>query len=411
VDGDLVTQKGALSVTNPDGTAKPEVVQGYHHDLGAGGFLKQRSSLVPLGAYVMQWQSDYVELMKLFAKVADGYHANFPAKSSFTLDFEYKKLEPGVLQVKQVREVPVNSSTNNSPAFLVHEPNQYQVFQGEAADVFSNHRLKSFWAFHTRNTRLSRSNLVESLYASIQTEFIEGGQTNRLTGPPAAFPNGSHSVQAEYVVDGWTTGSGAGQRDFQLRTRVVEEVQATQAPVLTLADLRLELLADYASPQPALEWDIDGPKPILTRKHAVVLEPRRGLISTNFLQRRVATAGGIRITTEFYWPSNPGKGIIEKTAPLAQWKETRIEGLTTQAIVLRGEYSQTYRPGHHNFSEEFIFEPALEGGLPASVLNELQAASVQLIYILFNFEDARVLILGPDGKFRTLTAEAPAGKP
>jgi len=49
-DGDLVTQKGAVSVTNPDGTARPEVVQGYHHDFGAGGFLNQRSSLVPLGA-------------------------------------------------------------------------------------------------------------------------------------------------------------------------------------------------------------------------------------------------------------------------------------------------------------------------------------------------------------------------
>jgi hypothetical protein len=137
VDGDLVTQKGAVSVTNPDGTARPEVVQGYHHNFGVGGFLKQRSSLVPLGAYVMDWKDDYVALMNLFAKVADGYHAYFTNKTSFTLDFEYKKLVPGVLDVKQVREVPVINPTNMLPAFLVHETNSFWVMQGEAADVFS----------------------------------------------------------------------------------------------------------------------------------------------------------------------------------------------------------------------------------------------------------------------------------
>jgi hypothetical protein len=411
VDGDLVTQKGAVSVTNPDGTARPEVVQGYHHNFGVGGFLKQRSSLVPLGAYVMDWKDDYVALMNLFAKVADGYHAYFTNKTSFTLDFEYKKLVPGVLDVKQVREVPVINPTNMLPAFLVHETNSFWVMQGEAADVFSNHRLKSFWAFRTRNTKLTETNLVTSLFADLQAEFLESGTKTQLAGAPASFPNASHRVDGEYVIDAWTSGTGAEQRTFELKTIVPREIPASEPPVFTLPDLRLELVAEYATPQPALEWDMDGLKQVMVKSHAVVLEPRRVLTSTNHLQKRVASsADGMTVHTEFYWPAPPGRGIGDKTAPLVQWKETKIEGLTTQPITLRGEYSQTYRPGHHNFSEEFIFEPALEEGLSAELLAELQAANVQLIHVQFNFEEAQIRILGLDGNFRALSM-SDGGKP
>src|SRR5262249_12130547 len=54
MSGDLVTQVGAESVTNPDGTSSPEVVNGEHYgsDWGIELDLKQRSSRTPFGAYV-----------------------------------------------------------------------------------------------------------------------------------------------------------------------------------------------------------------------------------------------------------------------------------------------------------------------------------------------------------------------
>ena len=385
-DGDLVTQKGAVSVTNPDGSARPEVVQGYHHSQGAGGFLKQRSSLVPLGAYVLNWNSEYIELMNLFAKVADGFHQYFPNKKDFTLDFEYKKVAPGVLDIKQVREIPVNTSTTPLPAYLVHETNRYAVFQGEAADVFSNHRLKSFWGFHTKNIKLVQSNLVAGLFSSIETDYLEGRQTNRLSGAPASFPNASHSVEEEFVIDRWTLGSGPDRRDFELRTQIKRQVPPQQSPVFNLADLRLELVVSYATPQPALEWGFDGQKPVTVSRHSVVLAPPRVLTARSPLQERTAIAGNVKVRTSFFWPAPPDRGIGDKTAPLGRWKETVIEGLTAQPITLRGEFSQTYRPGHHNFSEEFIFEPALEEGISATVLAELEAANVRFIHLLVNFD-------------------------
>lgn len=403
INGDLVTQKGAASVTNPDGTARPEVVSGYHHAAGAGGFLKQRSSLVPLGAYVMEWNTNYVELMNLFARVADGYHAYFPKKKTFTLDFEYKKLVPGVLDVKQVREVPVSISTNSLPAFLIHEDNQYVVFQGEAADVFSNHRLKSFWTFHARNIQLNQTNLWTSLFANIEGDYLDGKQTAHVAGSPAALPNASHAVEEDLAIDRWTVGTGTNRRDFELRTAIRREAAATQAPVFTLRDFGVELTVKYASAQPILQQDFNGMRATNVTIHSVVLEPRRPLANTNYLQQRTFTAKSLKIQSAFYWPAPPSKGIGYKTAPLALWKETTVAGLTPEPLILRGEYSQTYRPGHHNFSEEFIFEPALEPGVSPVVLNQLQAANIQFIHVLWNFDDKpQISILGLDGKFRFL---------
>src|SRR5688572_29534370 len=136
-EGDLVSQLGAESVTNPDGSAVPEVI-------GVSGIgatldltLTRRSSRVPLGDYVMDWEADYRGVMDLLKAVGSRYGAEFPAKSEYYLDFEYKKDVHLGLVVKQVREVPAPSTTNKVSAVLINEPTIYSVAQKEAADVFS----------------------------------------------------------------------------------------------------------------------------------------------------------------------------------------------------------------------------------------------------------------------------------
>ena len=68
----------------------------------------------------------------------------------------------------------------------------------------------------------------------------------------------------------------------------------------------------------------------------------------------------------------------------------------------RRYYSQTYRPGHHNFTEEFIFEPRLEPGLPASTLAELNAANIQFLYVDLGFVTPVIYLVGLDQKMRRL---------
>jgi len=95
----------------------------------------------------------------------------------------------------------------------------------------------------------------------------------------------------------------------------------------------------------------------------------------------------VTVDTTYYWP-RPTRGIVAGyTAPLIHFVETRLTGLTTNVIVLRDYYSQTYRPGHHNFSEEFIFEPRLEPGLSPSTLAELNASNIQFLHVHWHGEN------------------------
>ncbi|MGZ8899550.1 MAG: PEP/pyruvate-binding domain-containing protein, partial [Limisphaerales bacterium] len=105
-EGRMVTQKGAVSVTNPDGTALPEVVQISKFAGTTYPSIQQWSSLVPFGATVLTWDAEYKAFADLFSKAAVAFHGYYTNKTRYTLDFEYKKLVPGELHVKQVREIP-----------------------------------------------------------------------------------------------------------------------------------------------------------------------------------------------------------------------------------------------------------------------------------------------------------------
>jgi hypothetical protein len=72
------------------------------------------------------------------------------------------------------------------------------------------------------------------------------------------------------------------------------------------------------------------------------------------------------------------------TGPLKRWDRTLIEGLTAEPIVLRGYYSQTFRPEHHNIIEHFLFEPRLEPGLSDAVLTQLNTMGVRFIHLILD---------------------------
>jgi hypothetical protein len=126
--------------------------------------------------------------------------------------------------------------------------------------------------------------------------------------------------------------------------------------------------------------------------------PQEGSI----LKVRERTKGGVTLRTEFFWPPNPTGPTAGYTAPLEKWKQTTISGLTTEPIVISGYYSGTYRPGHHNFTEEFVFEPTLEEGIAAGQVTELDAADVRQIYWFESGSQTHAVIklIGLDGRVR-----------
>ena len=89
------------------------------------------------------------------------------------------------------------------------------------------------------------------------------------------------------------------------------------------------------------------------------------------------------------------------TSPLVKWEETTITGLISQPISLHGYFSQTYKPGHHNFEAEYIFEPGLEDGLSEAILAELADKDIRLVYVPFG-RNGGFKVMGEDGRMRDL---------
>jgi hypothetical protein len=204
------------------------------------------------------------------------------------------------------------------------------------------------------------------------------------------------------LTNRWSIGDGCDHRAYELETYVTYSPTTAQSPVRTLNDLTsygwLSLRIDFAEPQLA----IDGLGNLTSFTNArLSLRPRPAATGTGLRHERRFSAGPVQIQSVFYW-WEPSEGTIIQTFELERWEETTITGLTAEPIVLRGYYSQTYGPSHHNFGEEFVFEPRLEPGLSVDQRNELEAANIRLVYVAGSWLDDlwRVFILGSDGQVR-----------
>ncbi|HPB31411.1 MAG TPA: PEP/pyruvate-binding domain-containing protein, partial [Candidatus Sumerlaeota bacterium] len=404
----LVSQAGAISVTNPRDNSIPEEVNVYYSSFGPSMYfsLIRASNRVVLGDTVLEWELEYKNLASLLV-LAGKQFQKVTGRADYMLDFEYKKTAPGNhLEVKQIREVPRPGQTPSITPFLISYPEEFCVFQGEYGNVFSNHRLKSRWRFHLNSCHVTESDLSDLLYSGIRMEYNANGWVGVLDGQPSTWLEAAHSVawipdQGTYnVMDGWTMNGLGNKRRYEIHVNNLRaKVSPSESPLYFLRDV-WDFTCSVTHEKPVKIWGFDentgSPGLILTNTEDVLLQscpvPRPG----DVLQvRSYDGARGVSIQVHFYWPA--AENMVIKTLPLARWEETTIQGFTTDPIVLRGYYSQTYRPGHHNFSEDFLFEPELEPGLPSSIRRELRAADIRLIHLIHNqYSESQVLTYGFD---------------
>ena len=393
---ELVTQLGAVSVSNPDGGATPEVVEGNLYQNHSYLDTRKRSSLVPLGGNVMVWNGDYQALLALIDKAVAGY-VQMTGKPSLSLDLEYKKVRSGHLEIKQIREIPRPKAGTMITAFLLNEPARYWIEQGEMGDVFGIHRLKGRLRLETSNLRLATTNLTRSFYRAAEMEFVSGTNTVTLSGGFGAWPEASFSFNAGVANDSWTVAIEKESRRYRLQTTVTREVDSTANPVFTQRDFAKYLTVDYTTPQPVLAYEGPG----TSTNDAARLAPEQAITSKSLLQSRsTKSKSGWGLDTSFYWPEMPRGPTAGYTAPLIGWVETRITGVTSEPIILKGYYSQTYHPGHHNFFEQFLFEPQLEPGMAASQLAELASQNIRFIAVELWQGTMNGWFVGFDGEFR-----------
>lgn len=400
----LVTQLGAASVTNPEGGALPEIVRLTTFESSTYLESVSGSTLVPLGDHVMEWEDDYLTLAALLDKVEERFRQVHPGKSSFMLDYEYKKMKPGKLVVKQVREVALPDTNPSLTPFLINDPRELCTFQGEYGDVFANHRLKTRMNLSTKSEFLTPAALGSTLFADTSASFVSGGLVKTLSGSPASWPGAAHELAGGVAKDLFKDGAGAEERTFTIAASPVPELlPPSLGPLVALRDFEVSLQVDYATPVTVLEWDgttiTRSSETVSLGRCPVEGPPAEGAL---LVQRSFTAPSGVTIETSFYWPPPPTGITAGYTAPLYQWVETRIEGLTQSPIVLQGYYAQTYRPHHHNFAEDFIFEPRLEDGIPPAIIGELEASGIRMIHVSASVGDRidpKISTVDPMGQF------------
>jgi hypothetical protein len=399
---DLVTQLGAVSVTNPEGSARPETVRIERYE--TSDFLQtvEWSSLVVLGEHVLTWETDYRALMSELNSVADEYARVTGRAPPFSLDFEYKKIEGSGLSLRQVRPLPTPDTTEDVTPYLVGEPTTLCVFPGEISDVFAMHRSKAQVALETGHGLLTASKLSARLYAALGVEYLGASGPLELSGDPALFPSAMHGYADGTVTDAWSASGGT----WTLNTTVPQAMARNASPVIVPSDFGFDLSVRWSQPVPYLDW-LEGPQ---TRTEdsirlwsscpgTSVLEP-----GSMRVEKSYAGPAGLAVATAYWFPPPPRGPTAGYTAPIVKWEETTITGLASTPIVLRGYYSQTHRPAHHNFGGDYIFEPRLEAGIDPAVIQELEELDIRYLVVvdIDSPTDNRFWVAGLDGSLRRL---------
>jgi hypothetical protein len=389
----LVTQDGASSVTNPEPGAIPEEVE-VEIDTDTDGWVItptviEYSNLVPLGQTVMDFPTDYEDLTVLLLDVAAEYELA-TGVTAYTLEYEYKKVSPGGpaipaggLAVKQVRRIPELDDTPMTP-FLINEPVTYCTFQGEYGNVYSNHRLRSRITLDTYNMWMTAENLDNGIYEEASLEYAEGCQLLHYSGPFAEWPIATHSFSVDTSVHGWEFPFLQNPRVYTLTT---DGIPTTATPEETPLVFQSDFYGYWGTP-----LHVDYEREVIngdwfggdtTTYDDIVLRhcPTPDMIGPEPQVRSVEEPGVVTVTTTYYWPPPPGGITAGYTAPLIMFVDTVIEGLTTVPIVLTDEWAQSMRPQHHNFTEDFIFEPGRDPSVTQQQLDELAAADVRVIYM------------------------------
>ena len=415
----LSTQIGATSVTNPDTTAVPEMVSvsGYRSSNGSTNRrvnFNSRSSLLQVGQdHVMNWKKDYEGLQELLEKVASGFSRYAADSKNYTLDFEYKKIVPNKLVVKQVREVPIQTQLESPTPVLAGGQAMLRLFQGEhGGSVFARHRLKSVWDIKALSRVLSATGKNSSVVDTASWTRVVDGEILLIQNGLDNWEGHRFSTKIEnnvtYLIDQWEETRGGEIVKYKLSAGIPRWMPDRNSPIIFADELHWKLEANYKNFRTDHQQQAFGGSGLKKKKVRTdqielrSFDPSVIVTSDDLLQQRfVKSKGGKQIQIEFYWPPHPTGPTAGYTAPLQAWKETVITGLTEEPIILKGWHSQTYAPGHHNFWEEFIFEPSKEESLSEIQRNELEEADVKLIY-LFNDRDrpAPAYIIGFDDQAR-----------
>lgn len=399
----IVSQPGSNSVTNPEGGGTPEeaVIYSYSNgELGATNF-NRTSSLLPIGAYVLG-ESEYGQLARLVMAVRDV----FPNGLNISLDLEYKKMRGEGLVLRQVRPLPQREVSSELVTPLVtNKTGTFCAQQQEFNHVLSAHRNRETVSFSTRSFWATDAELQTNLSRRILVKGWDG--TNEW----------EQSFEGSSLVPGNTTDAITSRVQLNANPRVdartitmhVYKPYRRTAHYLPVFEWSSSTSLSLSPQTPLLDVQYEASQPIQPDRResaeTVHFETCPQDVDT-VIKVYAFTSGALNIEAEVV-QLVPDASLI-KTIPGYAFNRVLIRGLLSDPLNLMRQEASTFGPHHHNFTEDFVFEPDQAEGITEAQKQELRARNIKLL-VLFDtsrnfkgegFLPGTVAVVGYDNTLR-----------
>jgi hypothetical protein len=374
----MVSQRGAVSVTNPSGPDLPE--RATYDPISGDVTVSPYSSIPPLRTPVFNNSAgsakpqinEYRQFWQLFIDVGKSYPwTNFPGVNR--IEFEYKKTTTGLV-LKQVRPVFTGAALTKC-IFLPEKATFYTYQAGLLSSLEETHKEKCIWEFESSGWLPNSSSMSgSSLFSTARVTLVSGAKV--MTRDMESLSSGfvSETPGGGSVVGTWSGLTGTSALTFNN----FEDLPLTLSFPYQIPESQPFLLPSDAIMY--LTWGGATNPILLTPRNLNHDYPPPHLVT------RTVSTNGVTVEIRFWRGVSASVPIVGlgPTEYLWDWDQTTITGLTEQPIILKGYFSQTYAPSRHNSQEEFLFEPSLEPGLPPEQLQQLAAKNIQRIYAGFN---------------------------
>jgi hypothetical protein len=280
-----------------------------------------------------------------------------------------------------------------------------QTQQGELGALLARHRLKTrVWMYKTKGAPHTSSAHIPIEYwrkLLVNWQSHEDGNVRTWSGPLENLGTVATPASQRLTIT-WSSGSGTNLRTTVLTMDFPYPVNTSRSSAPHLSDPAYALKCTYATAQPELDFgnlsSLSLGSTHVDSANLAELDPTNDPSAPGHMwpirQYRVSNAG---VQVELHYleglPLLQGSPPwIFKTLLLDRWlSPTTMRGGELPAISTDSYFARTMLPGHHNFYEIVLIEPALDPALPEATRTTLRESNIRYIY---TFKDLAGAVIG-----------------
>ncbi|MCC6235551.1 MAG: hypothetical protein IT580_23145 [Verrucomicrobiales bacterium] len=264
-----------------------------------------------------------------------------------------------------------------------------QTEQGEFGELLARHRLKTrLWLHLSRHApHDGRPYTPADYWRNLQVVFQSHAEGRIQTRSGTLESLGTLSTpSATQMVLRWTNGPAATPRRYELLCEFPYPIRTPRTVAPFPSDPTYQLTCTYTAAQPELDFDGTGLRLREVKTDRVNLVQMGG--TNEFLapiERRFRVVqNGVHLDFHFLEGAPLYQGAppwILKTLLLERWLSPTIGGGgVLPNFSTESYFARTLHPGHHNFWEDLLIEPALDPTLPEPTRQALAAANIKYLY-------------------------------